>query len=102
MARDRSAATRRTHLHLVSAAVFGNRPRWSRHGSGPAAPARRLRRTTKSCAVVLPLRMYWSDSHNRFDLADPAERRMLYQTVLRESTTADVVEHLYLPTLLDI
>ncbi len=46
--------------------------------------------------------MYWSDSHNRFDLADPAERRMLYQTVLRESTTADVVEHLYLPTLLDI
>lgn len=52
--------------------------------------------------VELPLRLYWSDAHNRFDLADPAERRLLYQTVLREGTTTDVLEYLHRPTLLEI
>ncbi len=52
--------------------------------------------------VELPLRLYWSDGHNRFDLADPVERRLLYQTVLREGTSSDAIEYLHLPTLLDI
>ena len=52
--------------------------------------------------MELPLRLYWSDTHNRFDLADPAERRLLYQTVLREGTTADILEYLHLLTLLEI
>lgn len=52
--------------------------------------------------VELPLRLYWSDTHNRFDLVDPAERQLLYQTVLREGTAVDVVEYLHLPTLLEI
>ena len=52
--------------------------------------------------VELPLRLYWTDRHNRFDLADPAERRLLYQTVLREGTSSDVDEYLHLPMLLAV
>ena len=52
--------------------------------------------------VALPLRLYWSDEHSRFDLADEADRRLLYQTVLTEGTTDDVVAYLHLPMLVSI
>ena len=52
--------------------------------------------------VELPLRLYWSDDKNRFDLADEAGRRLLYQIVLAEGTASDVRTYLHLPTLLAI
>ena len=52
--------------------------------------------------VELPLRLYWSDDKNRFDLADEADRRLLYQIVLAEGTGSDVRTYLHLPTLLAI
>jgi|GEM_PF-1938931 len=55
-----------------------------------------------SCIVELPLRLYWSDGHNRFDLADISERRLLYQIVLAEGTPDDVCEFLHPRTLLEI
>lgn len=55
-----------------------------------------------SGVVELPLRLYWSDGRNRFDLADESESRLLYQIVLTEGSAADVREFLNLPTLLTI
>ena len=53
-----------------------------------------------SGVIELPLRLYWSDDHSRFDLADEGELRLLYQIVLSEGTTEDVKLFLNLPTLL--
>lgn len=36
--------------------------------------------------VELPLRLFWSAPDRSFDLDDPAERKLLYQTVLREAS----------------
>jgi len=36
-------------------------------------------------SVELPLWLFWSAPGHTFDLADPAMRRWLYQTVLREA-----------------
>ncbi|MBO0776676.1 MAG: hypothetical protein J2P34_10195 [Actinobacteria bacterium] len=36
--------------------------------------------------VELPLRLFWSAPDRRFDLDDPDERKLLYQTVLREAS----------------
>ena len=52
--------------------------------------------------VELPLKLYWSDDKNRFDLADEADRRLLYQVVLAEGTADDIRTYLHLPTLLAI
>jgi hypothetical protein len=52
--------------------------------------------------VELPLRLYWSDDHRRFDLADESDRRLLYQIVLTEGTDEDVREFLHWPTMLMI
>lgn len=66
-------------------------------------PAGRDPWTGPSSGVVeLPLRLYWSDRHNRFDLADHAERRLLYQIVLSEGSADDVGQFLHLPTMLNI
>ena len=59
-------------------------------------------RAPRSGVVELPLRLYWSDRHNRFDLADDAELRLLYQIVLTEGTTNDVERFLNIATLLNI
>ena len=42
--------------------------------------------------VTLPHRLYWSGTGGlrTLDLADPAERRLLYRIVLTEGTEADV------------
>ena len=55
-----------------------------------------------SGVIELPPRLYWSDGHNRFDLGDEAERRLLYQIVLTEGSADDVREFLHLPTMLRI
>jgi hypothetical protein len=52
--------------------------------------------------VELPLRLYWSDGRNRFDLSDESERRLLYQIVLTEGSADDVREFLDRATLLRI
>ena len=52
--------------------------------------------------VELPLRLYWSDRHNLFNLADDSEVRLLYQLVLTEGSAEDVREFLHLPTLLRV
>jgi hypothetical protein len=36
--------------------------------------------------VELPLRLFWSAPDRRFSLDDPADRKLLYQTVLREAS----------------
>ena len=36
--------------------------------------------------VELPLRLFWSAPDRRFSLDDPDERKLLYQTVLREAS----------------
>lgn len=36
--------------------------------------------------VELPLRLFWSAPDRRFSLDDPEERKLLYQTVLREAS----------------
>lgn len=56
----------------------------------------------RSGVVELPLRLYWSDRHNRFDFSDESERRLLYQIVLTGGTTEDAQLFLHLPTLLRI
>jgi hypothetical protein len=45
-----------------------------------------------STVVTLPLHLWWSGLR-RFDLADPGDRRRVYELVLREGTTADVRAH---------
>ena len=52
--------------------------------------------------VELPLRLYWSDGHNRFDLGDESECRLLYQIVLTEGSAEDVRQFLDRATLLRI
>ena len=52
--------------------------------------------------IELPLRLYWSDGQNRVDLADEADRRLLYQIVLAEGTAPDIRTYLHVPTLLAI
>lgn len=50
--------------------------------------------------VELPLRLFWSAPDRRFDLDDPDELRLLYQTVLREaSRPADLATYLRGDTL---
>lgn len=41
--------------------------------------------------VELPFHLYWSDDNNRFDLSKRACLRSMYQIVLTEGSTADVV-----------
>ena len=36
--------------------------------------------------VELPLRLFWSAPDRRFNLDDPDERKLFYQTVLREAS----------------
>ena len=55
-----------------------------------------------SGVVELPLRLHRSDRHNRFNLADDAELRLLYQIVLAEGTANDVERFLNMATLLNI
>lgn len=60
--------------------------------------------------VELPLRLFWSAPDRRFSLDDPDERKLVYQTVLREAsrpedltafldggTLAELWPDLYLP-----
>jgi len=45
--------------------------------------------------VELPLRLFWSAPDRRFSLDDPDERKLLYQTVLREaSRPEDLISYL--------
>jgi hypothetical protein len=45
--------------------------------------------------VELPLWLYWSGDHGRFDMDNPAARPMVYRTVLREArASADLTDHL--------
>jgi hypothetical protein len=39
--------------------------------------------------IELPLRLFWSAPDHRFSLDDPEERKLLYQTVLREASRPD-------------
>lgn len=91
---------RATVLH-VSADASSDRPTSRWRSSQP--PVHWNSSTRPSAGVVeLPLRLYWSDGHNRFDLGDESERRLLYQIVLTEGSANDVREFLDLATLLRI
>ena len=50
--------------------------------------------------VELPFHLYWSDDNNRFDLSKRARLRSMYQIVLTEGSTADVVAFVNLELLL--
>ena len=52
--------------------------------------------------VELPFHLYWSDDNNRFDLAKRARLRSMYQIVLTEGSTADVVAFVNRDVLLDV
>ena len=52
--------------------------------------------------VSLPLHLSWSGPSSLFDLDDPAELRVVYSTVLREGTSADVKQWLNPVTLVEI
>jgi len=52
--------------------------------------------------VDLPFHLYWSDDNSRFDLAKRARLRSMYQIVLTEGSTADVVAFVNRDVLLDV
>ena len=52
--------------------------------------------------VELPIHLYWSDDNNRFDLSKRARLRSMYQIVLTEGSTDDVVALLSRSLLLDV
>jgi hypothetical protein len=85
----------------VSTEATNDRPTSRWRSSQP--PARWSAAARQSARVVeLPLRLYWSDGHNRFDLGAESERRLLYQIVLTEGSADDVREFLDRATLLRI
>jgi hypothetical protein len=49
-------------------------------------------RPRSATTVTLPRHLWWSGPR-RFDLADPVDRRRVYELVLREGTAADVRAH---------
>lgn len=49
-------------------------------------------RPRSATTVTLPRHLWWSGLR-RFDLADPVDRRRVYELVLREGTAADVRAH---------
>ena len=52
--------------------------------------------------VELPFHLYWSDDNNRFDLSKRARLRSMYQIVLTEGTTVDVVAFVNRDLLLSV
>jgi hypothetical protein len=52
--------------------------------------------------VELPFHLYWSDDTNRFDLSNRARMRSMYQIVLTEGSTADVVAFVNPDLLLNV
>jgi hypothetical protein len=53
--------------------------------------------------IELPLWLYWSGPSPAFDLADPFQRRWLYQTVLREAARPeDLTTYLNHGTLITV
>jgi hypothetical protein len=52
--------------------------------------------------VELPFHLYWSDDNNRFDLSKRARLRSMYQIVLTEGSTADVVAFVNRDLLLSV
>jgi hypothetical protein len=52
--------------------------------------------------VELPAHLFWSGPSATFDLDDAAQLRVVYETVLREGSDADVCEWIHQPTLLTI
>jgi hypothetical protein len=56
-----------------------------------------------SCGVVeLPFHLYWSDGNNQFDLSKRARLRSMYQIVLTEGSTDDVIALVNRSMLLDV
>ena len=52
--------------------------------------------------VALPFHLYWSDDNSHFDLSKRARLRSMYQIVLTEGTTADVVAFVNRDLLLSV
>jgi hypothetical protein len=52
--------------------------------------------------VELPFHVYWSDDNNRFDLSNRARLTSIYQIVLTEGSTGDVVAFVYRELLLGV
>ena len=53
-------------------------------------------------AVVLPLRLNWSDPGRSFDLRDRADRARVYEIVLREGEPKDILAYVDGTLLVDL
>ncbi len=62
----------------------------------------RLALTKALAVVVLPVELNWSDPGRHFDLADRAQRARVYEIVLREGTSEDVLAYVDGALLVDL
>ena len=79
----------------------------------PARPTSRWRSSTPpadwsdgiaptSGVVKLPFHLYWSDDNNTFDISKRSRRRSMYQIVLTEGSSDDVLTYVNPSLLLDV
>jgi transcriptional regulator with XRE-family HTH domain len=62
----------------------------------------RLPLTEAFASVELPLHLNWSDPGRQFDLRDRADRARLYEIVIREGTSEDILRYIDGALLIDL
>jgi transcriptional regulator with XRE-family HTH domain len=89
-------------LALEPTVAFVERPAGRGRTSIVPTTLPRLPLTEALTNVELPLHLNWSDPSRRFDLRDRADRARVYEIVIREGTSEDILRYVDGALLIDI
>jgi hypothetical protein len=102
LARHRIVGAAGFDLALEPTVAFVERPAGRGRTAIVPTTLPRLPLTEAFANVKLPLHLNWSDPGRQFDLRDRADRARLYEIVIREGTSEDILRYIDGALLIDL